>query len=129
VAASMLLDTDVLIWLLRGNPKAEALVDRLDAPAISIVTYMELMQGARSRQEASNIRRTLQLLEFRTLDLSSAIGTHAALYVESFAQSHGVQLADALIAATAAEHGAPLVTGNAKHLKMLPRLEVVAFSP
>lgn len=123
----MLLDTDVLIWLLRGNPKAEALVDRMGALSISVVTYMELMQGARSRQEALNIRRTLRLLEFRTLDLSPAVGTLAALYVESYARSHGMQLADALIAATAAEQGTPLVTGNAKHFKVLPKLEVVAF--
>jgi predicted nucleic acid-binding protein len=125
----MLLDTDVLIWFLRGNARATALIENNEGLALSVVSYMELMQGARSRAEALRIRRTLQMLEFRTLDLSASIGTLAAYYVESFGLGSRIRLADALIAATAAEHNLLLVTGNVRHFSVLPRLEVSGFEP
>lgn len=125
----MLLDTDVLIWFLRGNARAADLMENCEQCSLSVVSYMELVQGARSRAEALRIRRTLRTLEIRTLDLSASIGTLAAYFVESFAQSHRLRLEDALIAATAAEAGLPLVTGNARHFAVLPKLEIVAFQP
>ena len=47
----MILDTDVLIWFLRGNEKAtKAVIDSMPF-SVSVVTYMELLQGMRNRQE------------------------------------------------------------------------------
>ena len=51
----MLFDTDVVIWVLRGNAKAARVIDAEPDRAMSIVTYMELVQGARSRQELRQI--------------------------------------------------------------------------
>ena len=47
----MLVDTDVLIWHLRGLPKATRKLDALDRLTISAVTYLELLQGFRNRAE------------------------------------------------------------------------------
>ena len=47
----MLFDTDVLIWVFRGDRRAAACVDGCEDRAISIVSLMELLQGARDRQE------------------------------------------------------------------------------
>jgi predicted nucleic acid-binding protein len=44
----MLIDTDVLIWHLRGSDKASLLLDSLTEPAFSAVTYLEVLQGVRS---------------------------------------------------------------------------------
>ena len=39
----MMIDTDVLIWYMRGNPKAEIIIEKLNGFFISVVTYMELV--------------------------------------------------------------------------------------
>lgn len=40
----LLIDTDVLIWYLRGHAEAGRLLDSLAEPILSAVTYIELMQ-------------------------------------------------------------------------------------
>ena len=47
----MLVDTDVLIWYLRGHQKAQKVLDRLDDFSISSVTYMEILQGMKDKTE------------------------------------------------------------------------------
>jgi len=46
----MLIDTDVLIWVSRGNDKAIEVLDNIESIVISDVTYMELIQGAFNKQ-------------------------------------------------------------------------------
>jgi len=48
----MLFDTDILIWVLRGYPKAIKTLDASEQRALSVVNYMELLHGARDRREA-----------------------------------------------------------------------------
>ena len=50
-------------------------------------------------------------------------------YVEQHFLSHSMQLADALIGATAVSHGIPLITGNTKHYKIIKELELIKFQP
>jgi predicted nucleic acid-binding protein len=128
-AGSMLIDTDVLIWCLRGDRKAATFVEGDAARSLSIVTLMELMQGAKSRDEIRVIRRFLLQNEFQIIPLNEAIGHTAANFVEDFAMSHGVQLGDALVAATAKEHGLALATANVRHFRVIPGLELRAFRP
>ena len=47
----MIFDTDVMIWAFRGNVKALNAIDAAAARSISAVTYMELLQGVRSKTE------------------------------------------------------------------------------
>jgi predicted nucleic acid-binding protein len=49
--------------------------------------------------------------------------------VELHALSHSLYMADALIAATALAHSLPILTGNAKHFKVVAGLQVVVFKP
>ena len=108
----MIFDTDVLISALRGNPGAARTLDAAADRAISIVSLMELLKGARSKLEALRIRQSLRQLQFRILPLSEPIGAGAAANIEKHAHSHGIQLADALIAATAIQAGDFLCTGK-----------------
>ena len=77
----MLIDTDVLIWVLRGNAKAAKAVDVAKARTISVVTYMELLQGARDKHEVKAIRAFLSDMRFRTLPLTENIGHRASIYM------------------------------------------------
>jgi predicted nucleic acid-binding protein len=125
----MIFDTDVLIWAARGNSSAARVIDTTANRALSIISLMELLQGARSKLEARRIRQSLLALQFRILPLSESIGANAAALIEQHALAHGIQVADALIAATAMEIGEPLCTSNVKHFRPLRRLSLVAFRP
>ena len=123
----MIFDTDVLIWATRGNRRAARSIDAAANRELSIVSLMELLQGARSKLEIRQIQQSLRQLQFRILPLSESIGTTAAALIEQHSMGHGIQLADALIAATALDSALPLCTGNAKHFRPIRNLSRVAF--
>jgi predicted nucleic acid-binding protein len=125
----MIFDTDVLIWASRGNQRAARAIDAAPDRALGIVSLMELLQVARSKLEVRQIQQSLRQLQFRVLPLSEVIGAAAASLIEQHALAHGIQLADALIAATAMESGLPFCTGNAKHFRPIRGLSCVVFRP
>jgi len=123
----MLIDSDVLIWVLRGNAKAARLIDKTPDRRISIVTFMELLQGARDKRESRLIREFLTDFGFRTLPLTENIGHRAAIYIEEYSLASGLRTADALIAATAAENGLTLCTGDRTHYRAIRELALESF--
>ena len=125
----MLFDTDVLIWVFRGNAKAAGLIDSTAERRISVVTYLELLQGARDRPETRQIKRFLTDCGFQTIPLTENIGHRACVYMEEYGLKAGICLADALIAATAAEHQWVLCTGDRKHYRAIEDIEVKVFRP
>jgi len=125
----MIIDTDVLIWYLKGNKKAYRVVENLDHFFISVVTYMELVQGMRNKRELNNLRSALHLWNVQILYISEEISAKAMFYVEQHFLSHSMQLADALIGATAIAYGTPILTGNDKHYSVLKDLQIKKFRP
>ena len=125
--ASVIFDTDVLIWTLRGNEKAARVVEQDGNRALSVVSAMELLQGARDKKEMAVLRRFL--LDFETIPLSAEIGQRACLYMEQYALKVDIAPMDALIAATAAERQEPLCTANLKHYRQISNLALRPFRP
>jgi predicted nucleic acid-binding protein len=125
----MTFDTDVLIWFLRGNVKAARAVDAEEDRSISLITYMELLQGAKNKQEAHDIKAFLKEFWFSTLPLSENIGHRASIYVEEYALSNSIAVADALVAATAVERNEVFLSGNTKHFKCIKELQSKQFRP
>lgn len=125
----MVIDTDVLIWCLRGNPKAIKAIDGLETRLISQITRMELILGCRDKTEIALLKRFLVDGAFRVIPLSQEIGNRADLYLEEKHLSHGVGLPDALIAASASLQGQALFTGNAKHFRGFSELQLKRFTP
>jgi len=125
----VIFDTDVLIWFLRGHAKAARAIDRAEVRLLSIVSYMELLQGARNKTELRTIKSTLAELRFDLLPLTENVGHRAAIFIESYALSASLSMPDALIAATAAEAGQPIITGNDKHYRAIAGLAVKRFRP
>ena len=64
------LDTNILVDYLHGIERARSEVDRYDKPAISLITWIEILVGAQNQQEESLLRRFLQ--RFETLAVSTA---------------------------------------------------------
>lgn len=93
----MIFDTDILIWVQRGSTKAAKLIDNADKRLISIQTYMELLQGAMSKQQHKIIKQFLSDFHFSVLPLTQNIGHRALIYVEEYSISHGMRAGDAII--------------------------------
>ncbi len=125
----MVFDTDVLIWVLRGNAKAARAVDRAEDRAVSVVTCMELMQGAKNKAEMRSIKAFLADQRFQTMPLTENIGHRASIYMEEYNLSVAMSMADALIAATVIETHEQLLTANDKHYKPIRELQIKRFRP
>ena len=124
----LLIDTDVLIWYLRGNEKAYTTIENLESFNISVITYMELVQGMRNKKELNILRQALQAWNSKILYITEEISAKAMFAVEQHFLSHSMQLADALIGATAVAHGLPLLTGNDKHYKIMKGVQIKRFN-
>ena len=123
----MVIDTDVLIWYMKGNEKAYKAIENSKNFYISVVTYMELVQGMRNKNELNNLRRALHVWNSKILYISEEISVKAMFFVEQHYLSHSIQLADALIGATAISYGLPILTGNDKHYKILKDIRIKKF--
>ncbi|NIA05705.1 MAG: PIN domain-containing protein [Proteobacteria bacterium] len=125
----MVVDTDVLIWYMQGNEKAFHLIENTDNFFISVVTYVELVQGMRNKKELNNLRQALYAWNTKILYISEEISAKAMFAVEQHFLSHSMQLADALIGSTAIAYGLPLLTGNDKHYKVMKGIQIKRFRP
>ena len=125
----MIIDTDVLIWYMRGNERAYQLIEKLTEFNISVITYMELVQGMRNKNELNSLRKALHVWNTKILYLSEEISAKAMFLVEQHYLSHSLELADALIGSTAIHYGLPLVTANDKHYKIIKGLKIKKFKP
>lgn len=125
----MLVDTDVLIWYLRGHDEAARFLDNLQELKISAVTWMELVQGCRNRMELERLKKDLNRRHAVTLPISETISERAMVLVETHFLGDGLLLADALIASTAIEHALTLSSANSKHFRPIQGLVLLAFEP
>jgi predicted nucleic acid-binding protein len=126
MATELLVDTDVLIDYLRDYPEAVRYIEsQQELFLISAVTVAELYAGVREGEERARLDGFLRAFEIVPLDLHLA--TQGGLYRRDYGRSHGVGLADALIAATATQRRVPLVTLNRRHFAMLQDI-IVPYS-
>ena len=91
------------------------------------MSYLELLQGMRNKAELVAVKKMLERRAATLLPVSEAITQRAIALMESLTLSHGLQMGDALIAATALEHGLPVLTANVKHFAPVEGLAVEAF--
>lgn len=118
---AILVDTDVLIDFLRGNDKAITFIDEFSPHIIlSSIVVAELYAGVKGANELSVLDNFVSL--FRVVPIDSEIAKVGGLYKRDFGKSHGVGLADAILAATASKENAELKTLNVKHYPMIKGL-------
>ncbi len=124
---NLLLDTDIIVDVGRGHAGAIAQVSTMmtvGAVFISAVTEMELIVGCRNKAELQNLASLLE--RFTVVPLSPEITASAVKLLRTYRLSHGLLIADALIAATALVTKRILVSGNAKHFSMIKGLQFLA---
>ena len=125
----MLIDTDVFVWYLRGNNRAAKRMSGIDQILLSAITYMELVQGMRNQQELLALRKTIKDYAWQILPIDEQTTYRAMIYVEDHFLRHSLRMADALIAATAVQHGLGVLTANDKHYKVIDQLVIEIFRP
>jgi len=114
----MLVDTDVLIDYLKGNPSAEQFIEQnIDQVSVSAMTVAELYQGIRNKKEEATLDQFIS--ELRVFSITGDIAIKAGLLRNEYRKSHSSGLADCIIAATSMTHGIKLATLNLKHFPML----------
>ena len=118
----ILIDTDVLIDFLRGHDEAVAFVNEYSSRIIlSPIVVAELYASVKGNAELSVLENFISL--FRVVPLTAEIVKIGGLYKRDFGKSHGVGLADAILAATSDAEKADLKTLNVKHYPMISLLE------
>lgn len=111
----------ILVDFLRGNSKAVAFINaRSDRIVLSSIVAAELYAGVKGDAEQETLEDFLSL--FRIVPVDAEIAKTGGLYKRDYGKSHGVGLADAILAATADLEDAELKTLNIKHYPMLQGL-------
>ncbi len=119
----MILDSDVIIEVLRGNSATVGWLRAQRAAGIALryspVSRAEIRAGSRpaERPAIGALFRSLT-----AISIEASTGEVAGVQLAKYARSHGVQMGDALIAASAIESANDLATFNSKHFPGLSRV-------
>jgi predicted nucleic acid-binding protein len=118
-AVGVLLDSDVIIEILRGNEQIAASLLALERAGVptscTAISFAEIYAGLRRGEEPV----TEEFFEARgEVVLDARTGRQAGTYLARYRRSHGLELADALIAAAATTAGLRLWTLNRRHYPM-----------
>ncbi|HEX8329577.1 MAG TPA: type II toxin-antitoxin system VapC family toxin [Hymenobacter sp.] len=120
MAGLILLDSDVLIDVLRKDAVAETLVTTLGSAAplgISIVSRMKTIRRCRNREVQQQAEKLLR--RFQVLALDEAISRRADELISHYYLGQNLEIPDALIAATAIEYDLPLLSKNQRDFRFL----------
>jgi len=127
----VILDTDILVWVLRNHAPALRFVESIPLARrnLSSITYLELLYGSQDARDLRGVKELVEDVFAEVVPLSEAITRTAIRLMEEFVLAYRIGLEDALIAATALERQDSLATGNDKHFRMIPGLELKVFRP
>ena len=121
-AGKLLIDTNILIDFLRAREESVNFFNQRESQLlVSAITVAELYSGVRREDELRQIKNLLDILHI--VPVSASIAKRGGLLKKKFAKSHGLGIADAVIAATALEENAGLITLNLKHFPMIKAKE------
>lgn len=115
----LLLDSDVIIEALRGNPDTLAELAEIEAAgrliAYTPVAKAEIYHGLRRGEEKATEGF---FSACRCLTITADVGEKAGRYLAAYRKNHGTEIADALVAGAAFVHKATLFTLNRRHYPM-----------
>ena len=118
---ALLVDTDVMVDFLRGHALATTLLmDNSERIILSSIVAAELYAGVKGNVELATLDKLLSV--FRVIPVSSEIAKEGGILKRDYSKSHGIGLADAIVAATALSEKADLKTLNIKHYPMFKGL-------
>jgi predicted nucleic acid-binding protein len=116
-----------MIWFYRGKSTAQQTISKYIPFSLSAVSYMEIVQGVRNKNELNKLKSDLSQWATSIVQIDEEISENAIALMEKYKLSHGLELGDALIASTALKHKEVLITGNIKHYDYIPNLNISPF--
>ncbi len=117
--AEFLLDTNIFSRIFTGDKEVKEFIETLDA-AICTVVYVECLQGSKSNHEKSIVESYLTRFEINHITIN--ISTRTIDLIRTYSNTHGLLLADALIAATCLEENLALLTYNVNDFRFIQNL-------
>jgi predicted nucleic acid-binding protein len=120
----LLLDTDVMVDILRRYPPALSWLESVSDTQIALPGFvvMELIQGCKDKQEQERLRKDLEKFDIvwpEKETCQKALNTFSMFYL-----SNGIGIMDSLIGQIAADMGVTLCTFNKKHYEIIPEIHV-----
>ena len=129
MSRQVITDTDILIDISHEVPEAVTCIQELGQHyilAISSVTEMELVIGCRNKKDLQILERFLK--PFKIVNIDEHISNKAVDLLKQYNLSHGLLMADALIAATAIALDAPLISKNQRDYRFIAELDLLPYS-
>ncbi len=126
--ALTIVDSDILIDVARGDAEAINCLLRLEktsALAVSAVTQLELIVGCRNKTELRDLEKFLN--RYRILKITDQISDRAVDLLKQYFLSHGLLIADGLIAATALVHNEAFVSKNQRDFRFIAGLNLLPY--
>ena len=124
----ILIDTDVLIDAARESAEAISVLAQIEqraSLAISVITQMELVVGCRNKAELRTVDRFLKWLQ--VVKLNERISDLAVDLLRRYRLSHGLLIADAIVAATALSLDRPFISKNQRDSTFIPGLQLLGY--
>lgn len=125
---AVIVDTDILIAVGREDNEAATCLNQIEqrsSLAVSVVTYMELLVGCRNTRELRSLEGFLgrfQIIKMNDLICDTAVGL-----LKRYRLSHGLLIADSLIAATSMVLDLPLITKNQRDYRFIKGLHLLSY--
>ena len=119
----VVLDTNILIEILKGDNNTLAKVRSFENIAISSISVMELYYGALNKAEVNKLEKFISL--FHIIELNEEISMTSTKLIKTYAKSHNLDIPDSLIALTALVYGYGLFTYNLKDFKYISGISLV----
>ncbi len=126
--ALTIVDSDILINLARGDAEAINCVlqlEKISTLAISSVTQLELIVGCRNKTELRDLEKFLR--RYQILKITDQISDLAVELLKQYFLSHGLLIADGLIAATALIHNQEFITKNQRDFRFIADLNLLPY--
>lgn len=119
---TILLDTNILIEILKGNQETISRVESINIIAISAISAMELYYGAFNKVEVNKLEKFMTLFEI--IDFNEQISQTSTRLIKTYAKSHNLDIPDSLIASTALVNNYKLFTYNLKDFRYINGIEL-----
>ena len=124
----VIVDTDILIDAGRNVDEAVECLHQIEhkfSAAVSSITQMELIIGCRDKRELHSLQRFLN--RFHIIGIDEQVSDTAIDLLKRYHLSHGLLIADSLLAATAIISDLPFVSKNQRDYRFIEDLNLLPY--